>query len=81
MGFRCAQICHVLLEENAEEASQFATDFLPVILKLSTDMVPNVRIVAAKTLSKFTESGKGKFFLLIFWCLFLTNLGLMVIAD
>ena len=43
--------------ENAEEASQFAADFLPNVLKLATDTVPNVRIVAAKTLTKFTESG------------------------
>ena len=52
----------MFLDENAEDASLFAIDFLPSVLKLANDVVPNVRIVAAKTLSKFTETGaKGAY--------------------
>ncbi|XP_065064452.1 serine/threonine-protein phosphatase 4 regulatory subunit 1-like isoform X2 [Rhopilema esculentum] len=52
----CAQICQVLLNESAEDPGLFATDFLPSTIELAKDVVPNVRIVAAKTLSKFTET-------------------------
>ena len=52
----------MFLDKNAEDASLFAIDFLPSVLKLANDVVPNVRIVAAKTLSKFTETGaKGAY--------------------
>ena len=40
-----------------EDATFFAIDFLPCVLKLANDVVPNFCIVAAKTLSKFTETG------------------------
>lgn len=60
----------MFLNENAEDAGLFATDFLPSVLKLANDVVPNVRIVAAKTLSKFTETGaKGAY--IYFYALFL----------
>lgn len=52
----------MFLNESAEDASLFATDFLPSVLRLAEDIVPNVRIVAAKTLSNFTETGaKGAY--------------------
>ena len=58
----------MFLTESVEDASLFATDFLPSVLKLAADVVPNVRIVAAKTLTSFTETGETSGYSLPFFC-------------
>lgn len=45
-------ICQKLIEEQALDTEQFATDFLPAMLDLSADPIPNVRITLARTLAQ-----------------------------
>ncbi|XP_027046333.1 serine/threonine-protein phosphatase 4 regulatory subunit 1-like [Pocillopora damicornis] len=47
-----AQLCQNLLEENVETGEQFSQEFLPSLLYLLTDPVPNVRLSLARTLSQ-----------------------------
>lgn len=47
-----AQLCQNLLEENVETGEQFSKEFLPSLLYLLTDPVPNVRLSLARTLSQ-----------------------------
>ena len=49
---RYAQLCQNLLEENVETGEQFSQEFLPSLLYLLTDPVPNVRLSLARTLSQ-----------------------------
>lgn len=49
---RYAQLCQNLLEENVETGEQFSQEFLPSLLYLVTDPVPNVRLSLARTLSQ-----------------------------
>ncbi|XP_071491752.1 serine/threonine-protein phosphatase 4 regulatory subunit 1-like [Diadema antillarum] len=46
-------LCQRLLHEQALDASTFATDFLPSLLQLEKDPIPNVRITVARTLTEF----------------------------
>ncbi|KAK2154349.1 hypothetical protein LSH36_270g03036 [Paralvinella palmiformis] len=46
-------ICHSILEHNSLTQEQFATDLLPVLLNLSEDAIPNVRIALSRTLAKY----------------------------
>ena len=50
--YRYAQLCQNLLEENVETGEQFCKEFLPSLLFLLTDPVPNVRLSLARTLSQ-----------------------------
>lgn len=50
--FSYAQLCQNLLEENVETGEQFCQEFLPSLLFLLTDPVPNVRLSLARTLSQ-----------------------------
>ena len=49
---RYAQLCQNLLEENVESGEQFSQEFLPSLLFLLSDPVPNVRLSLARTLSQ-----------------------------
>lgn len=49
---RYAQLCQNLLEENVETGEQFSQEFLPSLLYLLSDPVPNVRLSLARTLSQ-----------------------------
>ena len=49
---RYAQLCQNLLEENVETGDQFCKEFLPSLLFLLSDPVPNVRLSLARTLSQ-----------------------------
>ena len=49
---RYAQLCQNLLEENVESGEQFSKEFLPSLLFLLSDPVPNVRLSLARTLSQ-----------------------------
>lgn len=51
-SFRYAQLCQNLLEENAETGDQFCQEFLPSLLFLLSDPVPNVRLSLARTLAQ-----------------------------
>ena len=50
--FRYAQLCQNLLEQNAETGEQFSQEFLPSLLFLLVDPVPNVRLSLARTLAQ-----------------------------
>ena len=50
--FSYAQLCQNLLEENVETGEQFCQEFLPSLLFLLADPVPNVRLSLARTLSQ-----------------------------
>ncbi|XP_033331828.2 serine/threonine-protein phosphatase 4 regulatory subunit 1 isoform X2 [Megalopta genalis] len=45
-----AMLCGHLISSNAISARKFCLELLPVLLKLSTDKVPNVRLAAARSL-------------------------------
>ncbi|KAL9974172.1 hypothetical protein ACROYT_G011183 [Oculina patagonica] len=47
-----AQLCQNLLEENVESGEQFCKEFLPSLLFLLSDPVPNVRLSLARTLAQ-----------------------------
>lgn len=47
-----AQLCENLLEQNAETGEQFSQEFLPSLLFLLADPVPNVRLSLARTLAQ-----------------------------
>ncbi|CAL1530665.1 unnamed protein product [Lymnaea stagnalis] len=47
-----AQLCYVILEENSLPPDVFARNFLPSLLALSMDPVPNVRLSLAKVMSQ-----------------------------
>ncbi|GAB1599211.1 serine/threonine-protein phosphatase 4 regulatory subunit 1-like isoform X2 [Argonauta hians] len=47
-----AHLCWSILEDNSIPPERFAVDFLPSLLGLATDIIPNVRITASKTLSQ-----------------------------
>ncbi|XP_031552606.1 serine/threonine-protein phosphatase 4 regulatory subunit 1-like isoform X2 [Actinia tenebrosa] len=47
-----AQLCHTLLEDNAESGIHFCKEFLPNLLHLLSDRIPNVRLSVARTLTK-----------------------------
>ena len=49
---RYAQLCQNLLEQNAETGEQFSQEFLPSLLFLLVDPVPNVRLSLARTLAQ-----------------------------
>ncbi|EDO37086.1 predicted protein, partial [Nematostella vectensis] len=46
-----AQLCQNMLEENAESGPHFCEEFLPNLLSLLSDKVPNVRLAVARTLT------------------------------
>ncbi|EDV25579.1 uncharacterized protein TRIADDRAFT_55822 [Trichoplax adhaerens] len=54
-------LCQSLLENQSETPEDFAVRFLPSLLELATDKVPNVRLGVARTLSQ-TISKIGKAF-------------------
>ncbi|PIK63051.1 putative serine/threonine-protein phosphatase 4 regulatory subunit 1 [Apostichopus japonicus] len=45
-------ICQKFIEEQSLDMDQFAMDFLPSLLDLSLDPIPNVRITLARTLAQ-----------------------------
>ncbi|XP_060601846.1 LOW QUALITY PROTEIN: serine/threonine-protein phosphatase 4 regulatory subunit 1-like [Ruditapes philippinarum] len=45
------QLCQAIVREQAVDAVQFAKDFLPSLLNMVNDSVPNVRITLAKSLT------------------------------
>ncbi|XP_045192061.2 serine/threonine-protein phosphatase 4 regulatory subunit 1-like isoform X1 [Mercenaria mercenaria] len=45
------QLCQAIVREQAVDAVQFAKDFLPSLLTMVDDTVPNVRITLAKSLT------------------------------
>ena len=47
---RYAKQCELFLQRRLISYSLFATDCLPSLLKLSNDIVPNVRLIVARTL-------------------------------
>ncbi|CAI9715732.1 serine/threonine-protein phosphatase 4 regulatory subunit 1-like isoform X2 [Octopus vulgaris] len=47
-----AHLCWSILEDNSIPPERFAVDFLPSLLDLATDIIPNVRITSSKTLSQ-----------------------------
>ncbi|CAE1298107.1 PPP4R1 [Acanthosepion pharaonis] len=47
-----AQLCWSILEDKSIPAERFARDFLPSLLNLANDVIPNVRITSSKTLSQ-----------------------------
>ncbi|GFR82145.1 serine/threonine-protein phosphatase 4 regulatory subunit 1, partial [Elysia marginata] len=47
-----AQLCYVILEEDALPPSVFAKNFLPSVLALSSDPVPNVRLSLSKVMAQ-----------------------------
>ena len=49
--FRFAQLCYVILEDNALPPEIFARNFLPSLLHLGSDGVPNVRLSLAKAMA------------------------------
>ena len=53
----------MFLEENTEDPADFAADFLPCLLQLATDPVPNIRLLAAKVLMQFSETGEVNVFI------------------
>ncbi|XP_005112857.1 serine/threonine-protein phosphatase 4 regulatory subunit 1 isoform X2 [Aplysia californica] len=46
-----AQLCYVILEENSLPPDVFARNFLPSLLHLGTDPVPNVRLSLSKVMA------------------------------
>ena len=62
VSFRYVLIAQNILEENSLSQDQFATEILPVLMTLSVDPIPNVRIALSRTLAKFViHSGVWKF--------------------
>ncbi|KAK3765828.1 hypothetical protein RRG08_026297 [Elysia crispata] len=47
-----AQLCYVILEEDALPPNVFAKNFLPSVLALSSDPVPNVRLSLSKVMAQ-----------------------------
>uniref|UniRef100_A0A2C9JIK6 Uncharacterized protein n=1 Tax=Biomphalaria glabrata TaxID=6526 RepID=A0A2C9JIK6_BIOGL len=47
-----AQLCYTILADNSLPADIFSKNFLPSLLGLSTDAVPNVRLSLAKVMSQ-----------------------------
>ncbi|KAL4234722.1 Serine/threonine-protein phosphatase 4 regulatory subunit 1 [Mactra antiquata] len=45
------QLCHAIIREQSVNAAQFAKDFLPSLIDMVEDSVPNVRITLAKALA------------------------------
>lgn len=60
---RFVHICQKFIEEQSLDMDQFAMDFLPSLLDLSLDPIPNVRITLARTLAQSVMPlGKWTFF-------------------
>lgn len=56
---RFVYLCDGLLETEAIDKNRFAVDFLPTLLQLGSDSVPNIRIAVARTLrNHVTSSGE-----------------------
>ncbi|KAL5021325.1 hypothetical protein ScPMuIL_000480 [Solemya velum] len=49
------QLCQVILEENVFPPEQFAQEFLPSLLLLVNDPIPNVRISLARTIAHYSQ--------------------------
>ena len=47
-----AHLCHTLLEDETDTSEQFCQEFLPSLLTLLSDRIPNVRLSVARTLTK-----------------------------
>ena len=56
---RYAQLCQAIIREEAVSPEEFSKDFLPNLLSLGNDPVPNVRITLAKALSYYYQT-EGK---------------------
>lgn len=59
-----AFLCGQLISSNAITGTKFSLELLPLLLKLSSDKVPNVRLAVAKTLKNIPA--ERKYPLLIF---------------
>ncbi len=55
-----ASLCQQLRESGAVDEDTFASDLLPDLLQLAKDHVPNVRLVAARTLKSISSEGGYK---------------------
>ena len=56
---RYAQMCQAIVREESVSPEDFSKYFLPNLLSLGSDPVPNVRITVAKTLSYYYQT-EGK---------------------
>jgi len=54
---RCVQIYELFVEGGWCETTQFANDFLPNLIVLCSDKVPNIRVIATKALLVFMKTG------------------------
>lgn len=67
---RFAQLCYTLLEDDAETGVHFGKEFLPSLLSLLSDRIPNVRLSVARTLTKILiNCGKSLLSLILLACL------------
>ncbi|XP_013391161.1 serine/threonine-protein phosphatase 4 regulatory subunit 1-like isoform X1 [Lingula anatina] len=48
-----AHLCYHILQENSCSAEQFAISWMPALLSLAKDPIPNVRLALGKALSQF----------------------------
>lgn len=66
MYFRYTQLCHAIIREQAVDEVQFARDFLPSLIAMVNDTVPNVRITLAKSMTCY-RMNEGTPFYFVGW--------------
>lgn len=62
-----AFVCANLISKNAISGYKFSQEMLPTLLQISSDKVPNVRLVVARTLSKNVIPMGCKYLFVIFF--------------
>lgn len=62
-----AFVCANLISKNAISGDRFSQEMLPTLLEISSDKVPNVRLVVARTLSKNVIPMGCKYLFVIFF--------------
>jgi serine/threonine-protein phosphatase 4 regulatory subunit 1 len=53
LSTRYTTLCSQILEQNADNFQAFSCDFLPHLLSLRNDKVPNIRLSLARVLSNY----------------------------
>lgn len=61
-----ASLCAKIISSNAISGDRFSQEMLPTLLEISSDKVPNVRLVVARTLSENVVPMGCKYLFVIF---------------
>ena len=62
-----ASLCAKIISNNAISGDRFSQEMLPTLLEISSDKVPNVRLVVARTLSENVVPMGCKYSFVIFF--------------